>query len=166
MAKKLVKSILFLLLAIVVALGATFAYAQTRMAKDQIGGFIEEQLENEHQSAEIENIDGVLPFDIRLGRFRLSDDAGVWLEVDDARVEMSPTRLLKGELFVEQLGAARVAVHRQPNLPPAPEPPPSDEPFACRLLPSFPTPCRSSRRSASSSTGSSSVSPCSVRPPF
>ena len=128
--------LLFLLLVIVMA-GVAFGVLQTRFAKDRIAQFAEEALTNDDQSARIEGLGGFLPFDIRVERFALSDKEGVWLEVDDARFEVSPTRLVSRELLIDRITAARVAVHRQPDLPPAEEEQPA-EPFALPGLPDLP----------------------------
>jgi len=138
--RKILLSLVGLLLVVVVLLGAAFGLAQTRIAKAQITGLVQDSLTTEQQTAEVAELEGLLPFDVRLGRFRLADDTGTWLEVDDARVQVSPSRLLAGEIRVEQVGAARVAVHRTPELPsgPPPEPEPQDEPFSLPEAPSLP----------------------------
>ncbi len=141
MLRKFLLTLLGIVLGTVVLFGAALAIAQTRVAKDQIGGLIESSLEGEQQTAEVEDVSGFLPFDIRIGRFSLADDEGRWLEVNDARVKLSPTPLLRGEVVVEEAGAARVAVQRAPNLPPAPEPEPepeTDEPFSLPAAPELP----------------------------
>lgn len=138
MLRKILLSLVGFLIVTVLLFGAAFALAQTQMAKDRISGLVESSLTSENQTAEVAGLDGLLPFDVRLGRFRLADDAGTWLEVDDARVKVDPGRLLAGEIVVEQAGAARVAVHRTPNLPESPPPPPSDEPFSLPGAPELP----------------------------
>ena len=63
------------------------------------------QLGQPGRPAEVEGLAGLLPFDIRLGSLRLRDADGVWLEVDDARLQVRPAALLRGEIAVEQVGA-------------------------------------------------------------
>ena len=121
MLRKALLTLLGIVLGTAVLLGAALALAQTRVAKDQISSLIESSLEGEQRTAEVENLSGFLPFDIRIGRFSLADDEGRWLEVDDARVKVAPAPLLRGEVLIEEAGAARVAVQRAPNLPAAPE---------------------------------------------
>jgi translocation and assembly module TamB len=115
---------------------AAFAVAQTGPARDQISGYVADTLSNPQRQAEVEQLGGLLPFDIRLGRFALRDDKGVWLEVNDARVKLNPGALLKGRVHVEEAGARRVAVDHLP--PSGPEPPPSDEPFRLPEAPELP----------------------------
>jgi translocation and assembly module TamB len=140
MLRKLLVSLLSLLVVTVLLFGAALALAQTRLAKDQISGLVESSLTSDGQSAEVQDLGGFLPFDVRLGRFSLADDTGTWLEVDEARVTVSPTRLLAGEILVEQAGAARIAVHRAPDLPQRPEPAeaPEAEPFSLPEPPTLP----------------------------
>jgi hypothetical protein len=117
---------------------AAFAVAQTGPARDQISGYVADTLSNPQQQAEVEQLGGLLPFDIRLGRFALRDDKGVWLEVNDARVKLNPGALLKGQVHVEEAGARRVVVDHLP--PPGPEQPdlPSTEPFRLPEAPKLP----------------------------
>lgn len=119
-------------------LAAAFAVAQTTPAKDQISGYVADTLTTPQQQAEVEQLGGLLPFDVRIGRLALRDDRGAWLEVNDARVKLSPTALLRGEVHVEDAGARRVAINHLP--PPAPEQPepPSTEPFRLPELPHLP----------------------------
>lgn len=138
MLRKLLWGLLAVLLLIVVLLGGAFAYAQTGMAKDQIARLVESQLASGEQTAELAELSGLLPFDIRLGRLRLSDGEGTWLEVDGARVELAPGALLGGRVVVEQAGADRVALNRLPPAAPADEPKARDEPFSLPKMPKLP----------------------------
>jgi hypothetical protein len=142
---------------------AAFAVAQTGPARDQISGYVADTLSNPQRQAEVEQLGGLLPFDIRLGRFALRDDKGVWLEVNDARVKLNPGALLKGQVHVEEAGARRVAVDHLP--PSGPEPPPSDEPFRCPRRPSCPRRSPSPASTGCTSTGSRSAHPCWARRP-
>lgn len=139
MLRKILLSLFGLVLVILVLSGALFALAQTRIAKAQIGNLVESSLSSEHQTAEVEGLSGLIPFDVRLGRFSLADDTGTWLEVNDARVRVSPSRLLAGEIVVHEAGAARVAVERPPVLPEATEPEPEESaPFSLPRAPELP----------------------------
>jgi len=123
---------------IVVAVGllaGAFAVAQTSPAKDQISGYVADTLTTPQQQAEVEQLGGLLPFDVRIGRFALRDEQGAWLEVNDARVKLSPAALLRGQVHVEDAGARRVAINHLP--PPAPETP-STEPFRLPEPPQLP----------------------------
>ena len=119
-------------------LGAAFAYAQTSLGKQQIGGVIERTLSAPPaRQATVEGIAGLIPFDVRIGKVRLADDKGPWLEVDNARVTLSPTDLLAGRIFIKEAGAERVRVDHVPASPPpsATEPASPSQPFSLPKLP-------------------------------
>lgn len=123
---------------LLIVIGA-FAYAQTSLGKQQIADVVADQLSSPQQQAEVKEVSGLLPFDVRLGELRLRDKDGVWLAVDNVRLELSPTALLKGQVAVKQVGAERVAVERLPPPgPEAPPEPPSEEPFSLPELPQLP----------------------------
>ena len=138
--KRFVQILAILITVPIVLLGAVFAYAQTRLAKDQISGLVESNLNGPNQQAELSELTGVLPFDVRIGRFRLSDDDGTWLEVDKARVKTSPTDILAGRIVVEDAGIERVALNRLPAGQPAADDPEPEQSggFALPQLPLLP----------------------------
>jgi translocation and assembly module TamB len=121
---------------ILLLLAGAFAYAQTSVGKDQIGGLIERSLSDPPAStAQVEGLSGLLPFDVRIGKVRLADDKGDWLAVDNARVRLSPTDLLAGRIFIREAGAERVRLDHLPAAKPGPKPPASSEPFSLPRLP-------------------------------
>src|SRR3954452_5191574 len=136
MLRKLAIGIVAVVGALVALLAVAFAAAQTPPAKDKIADVVADKLSGPQQQAEVQGLGGLLPFDIRVGRFALRDDKGVWLEVNKARVKLSPTDLLKGDIHVEDAGAERVAVDHLP--PPGPPAPPSSEPFKLPQLSQLP----------------------------
>ena len=100
---------------VVVLAAAAFGYAQTQIGQDQIAGLLARQLGEPGRPAEVEGLGGLLPVRRPARRsLRLRDAEGVWLEVDDARLEVRPAALLRGEIAVEQVGARRVALNRLP----------------------------------------------------
>lgn len=133
--RRLLLVLLCLLGGVVLLLGGAFAYAQTSLGRAQLGGVIERNLSQPGRTAEIDGVGGLIPFDIRLGRLRLADDTGTWLEVDGARVDLSPTDLLTGRIVVRSAGAERVRLERLPVAAPTEEPPTPSEPFALPRLP-------------------------------
>ena len=116
MLARLARSLAFSGLALLTLLAAAFGFVQTGFAKSQIESMLERTLAGETRAAEVSGLAGLLPFTVRLERLRLADAEGVWLEVDEARVDLAPGALLTGRVEVREAGAARVALHR---LPPA-----------------------------------------------
>jgi translocation and assembly module TamB len=76
---------------------------------------------------EIKGLDGTPPFDMRAERIEVADAKGVWLTLDDARIDLSTTALIGRHLQIGTLSAGKIEVVR----PPEPtDPPPSPTPLA------------------------------------
>jgi translocation and assembly module TamB len=113
------------------ALGAALLWANTesgrgaitRLAMATVPGLV------------LEGLEGPLPGRLGLARLAMADAEGVWLEVEQARLTWDVRRLLTGTLRIEQISAARLALHRLPN--PEAAPPPADAPPE-PLLPELP----------------------------
>ena len=130
---------------LVLAAAGAFGYAQTQMGQDQIAGLIARQLGEPGRPAEVEGLGGLLPVRHPARRsLRLRDAEGVWLEVEDARLQVRPAALLRGEIAVEAGRRAAVALDR---LPPA-EPGAAPSRSACRSCPSCRHPAPDRRRPA------------------
>jgi len=82
---------------------------------------------------ELAGLGAGLPARLEVARLALSDDAGVWLEVEGFALRWSPAALLGGLVDVERLTADRVRLARPPvgtsTPPPEPEPDGSAAPF-------------------------------------
>src|SRR3954463_5332451 len=124
----------FVLLLLVLVLGV-FGFAQTPFGQDQIASLVAGLLGEPGQPAEVTGLRGVLPFDITLAALRLRDARGVWLEVDDARLALQPSALLKGRIVVTEWGARGVALARTPDS----RPPAASEPYTLPQLPKLPS---------------------------
>ena len=74
-------------------------------------------------TATIRDVSGTLPFSLRLGRFALADEEGIWLVVSDARLAWSPSALLRGRVLIDEATADVVRLRRAPQLPPSAAPP-------------------------------------------
>lgn len=136
MPRKILTVLLVVVAGVLALFGAAFAYAQTGIAKQQIGGAVERALNEPGRTANVEGIEGLIPFNVRIGRFSLSDDRGTWLEVDRAKVDLSPTDLLAGKVSLREIGAERIRLDRLPPAgPAAPPPEASTEPFSLPRLP-------------------------------
>ncbi|WP_231583754.1 translocation/assembly module TamB domain-containing protein [Desulfovibrio sp. TomC] len=67
--------------------------------------------------ARIEDVSGVLPFSLRVGRFALADAKGPWLVIGDAAVSWSPAALLRGRIEIREIAADVVRLLRAPQVP-------------------------------------------------
>jgi translocation and assembly module TamB len=63
----------------------------------------------------IGNLSGRFPDRLRIGRIVVGDAGGSWLTIDQARLDWSPLRLIDGEIKVQTLVAAHIAVARLPE---------------------------------------------------
>lgn len=68
----------------------------------------------------IQGLEGPLPGRVAAARIAMADEAGIWLEVEGARITLDLRALLGRTLRVEALEAARVTLHRLPIATPGP----------------------------------------------
>ncbi|SNB52219.1 Autotransporter translocation and assembly factor TamB [Arboricoccus pini] len=128
-------SILVLVVLVVVLVGGAFGLLQTGWGKQEVASLASSSLSGPGQSFEIADIEGLVPFDMTLGRLRMGDASGPWLEVDKARLHLVLSDLLHLKVNLAEVGAQRVALNR---LPPATSPPPEPQPFSMPSLPQLP----------------------------
>ena len=74
----------------------------------------------------LQGLEGHLPLAPRLGRLEISDDAGPWLTLDDAALDLNPWPLLRGRIQVTRLSAAAVHLERLPASDAEPEEDPAE----------------------------------------
>lgn len=67
----------------------------------------------------LQGLAGRFPDRLQLGRLRLRDPQGTWLEVDDLQLRWSPLRLLARQGLIELLQARRVSLARAPAYAPS-----------------------------------------------
>jgi translocation and assembly module TamB len=99
-----------------VLLIAVFGLAQTETGKRQVTA-IAAMLLNEGSDVKVQfgRLEGMVPFDLRLDHFSVSDKGGVWLEVADATFRWSAADLLRGRIHITELGAAAIELTRMPK---------------------------------------------------
>lgn len=119
---------------ILLALAAgLFGLLQTGFARDELRQQIAQATAGSANAVEIDTIEGLVPFDMRLIGLRVSDRDGVWLTADRVSLRWSPSALLAGRLQVDALIADTIDVARAPTSEQAEEP---DEPGP--LIPELP----------------------------
>ena len=74
----------------------------------------------------LQGLEGQLPLAPHLGRLEISDDAGPWLTLDDAALDLNPWPLLRGRIQVTRLSAAAVHLDRLPASDAEPEEDPAE----------------------------------------
>ncbi len=86
--------------------------------------FVENQLSAPNRRIAISGLSGVLSSEANVGSITVSDRAGVWLRIRNARLNWSRTALLLGNLSIQSLAAERIDLYRKPlpdNSLPSPE---------------------------------------------
>jgi translocation and assembly module TamB len=59
-------------------------------------------------AVEIKGLGGTVPFDMHAERIEVSDAKGVWLTLDDARIDLSATALVGRRAQIGTLGAGKI----------------------------------------------------------
>src|SRR5690606_26391245 len=68
----------------------------------------------------IEGISGFVPSNMSIARIEAADATGPFATVENLHLAWHPLSLISGKVAITDLSADRVAVSRQPVLPPAP----------------------------------------------
>lgn len=97
-----------------VALAALWGLANTERGRTWIAGQVEAALSGPGATARIEGLAGPLPHKISFDEIELRDKDGLWLAIEDARVEWRPWSLLLGRVDVARLRAEQITVIRPP----------------------------------------------------
>lgn len=101
--------------AVVIGLVALAAAGlQTGPAKRALAGWISGLASSPGQQVAIEDLGGVIPLDMSIGRVTVADDAGTWLAVENIELAWSPLALIGDVLKVKHLTMARVDLDRLP----------------------------------------------------
>ncbi len=112
----------FLLLLLAAALGASAQQEERAVAPS----FLERQLQSLVPGLQVEGLEGAWRAAPRARRMTLADSQGVWLVLDDVRLNIAPTALLRGVLRLEGLEAQRMEVRRLPAADPGAPAAPAD----------------------------------------
>ncbi len=101
--------------------------------------FLERQLQSLVPGLQVEGLEGAWRAAPSARRMTLRDSQGVWLSIENVRLNIAPTALLRGVLRLEGLEADSVTVTRLPVADPAaPAPPPSPDAGVIPSLPDLP----------------------------
>ncbi|MBR7650871.1 translocation/assembly module TamB [Brucella oryzae] len=100
------------------------AEAEPEEEKSYFLSFVESQLSAPNRRISISGISGVLSSEATVGSITIADREGVWLRIENAKLNWSRTALLVGRLSIQSLAAERIDVIRKPlpdNSLPSPE---------------------------------------------
>lgn len=76
--------------------------------------FVERQLSTEDRQIRLGRIEGALSSNVRISEITVADRRGVWLTINDARLEWNRLALLRGRLSIDVLEASSIEVSRRP----------------------------------------------------
>src|SRR3954470_22582210 len=102
-----------LLLLVGFAIGA-FGLLQTSVGLGWAGRSIAGLLSSPGFSIAIQNLEGIVPFDMRTRRIEISDARGVWLTIDNAHLAIAAGGLLRGRVHIADLAARQIEIARAP----------------------------------------------------
>ncbi|MHC5231496.1 translocation/assembly module TamB domain-containing protein [Brucella sp. LJL56] len=100
------------------------AEAPAEEEKSYFLSFVESQLSAPNRRISISGISGVLSSEATVGSITIADREGVWLRIENAKLNWSRTALLVGRLSIQSLAAERIDIIRKPlpdNSLPSPE---------------------------------------------
>lgn len=96
--------------------------------------FVESKLSAPNRRISISGISGLLSSEASVGSITVADREGVWLHIQNARLNWSRTSLLVGNLSIQSLAAERIDILRKP-LPDTSIPSPESSSFSLPDLP-------------------------------
>ena len=97
---------------LLLTLALAFGLLQTGPGKAWLAQRLSGALSGPGAPATITGIQGLVPFDMRVGKIELADAQGPRITIDDAVLAIAPADLLAGRLRIRDLGARRVRFER------------------------------------------------------
>lgn len=107
-------------IAVLILLVALFGVLQTGPGLRAIAGFASKLASSDGLTVRIEGISGFVPSNMSIARIDVADATGPFASVQNLHLAWHPLSLLSGKVAITDLSADRVAVSRQPVLPPSP----------------------------------------------
>lgn len=104
-------SFLGLSLALILALGSAAFYLNTEAGQRQLVNWINE----EFQGIKLGDIDGSIFSSFTLSSFALTDQDGIWLEIENTQIGWSPLALLSRRVSISALDAETISLLRAPR---------------------------------------------------
>ncbi len=95
--------------------GILFLFLQSAAGKSLLISALTKNLSSEpDRKVEFGSIEGIVPFDIQLSRFSISDADGRWLDAQGVALKWSALSLLRGAVRIDELHIASLAIDRLP----------------------------------------------------
>lgn len=117
--KRIISRLLYLQLLLVafilVLAAAGMGFLQTRTGKRILANRLSEILENElGPGSLIRNINGFIPFDIKADVIKFCDRRGMWLQINNFSIRISPAQIFQLKLRIDELSADQIFLNRFP----------------------------------------------------
>lgn len=77
--------------------------------------FIERKLSEPNRQVRLHNVQGTLSSQLSIGAITVSDNAGVWLKITNAKIDWNRLSLLKGHLDINQFSLENITFSRKPQ---------------------------------------------------
>jgi len=114
--KKICKWLVLIISILLILTGTIWGLAQTELGKNFLAQWISQQLGKDPSfQVKIGKITGIIPFNIRLDEFTISDRGSQWLVVKNIFISWSPNHLIKGRIYVDELSATAVHLKHLPT---------------------------------------------------
>ncbi len=107
-----------LLLLLVLLAGAVLAWMQTKSGQEFLETTLNRVLVWDEGRVEISGISGSIPFNFQIRSVKVHDRDGAWLEVEESGLNWSLRELLKGRIYIKELGAQALNMERKPHTEP------------------------------------------------
>ncbi|MEO3414122.1 translocation/assembly module TamB domain-containing protein [Roseovarius sp. CAU 1744] len=115
---------LFIISLLVISLTGAAAQQDTAEEdKGRITRYLQDALSGLGREVRIDGFRGVLSSRVSMDRLTVADDDGIWLTLEDAVLDWNRLAVLRGQIEIEQISAARIDVARLPksDAPASPE---------------------------------------------
>ena len=107
--KKTIKGITLSIAILLFLIGGLYIMVQTELGKTYMKRSIQYLLSSDtERQVRISTINGHIPFDIRIESLAVSDEKGPWLVIKNISLVWKPFRLIKGEIYVNELRAEEI----------------------------------------------------------
>jgi translocation and assembly module TamB len=104
---------------LLIALVGAFGFLQTGPGQSMLAGLASRLASSDGLTVRIEGISGFVPSNMTIARIDAADATGPFASVENLHLAWHPLSLIGGKVAITDLSADRVAVSRQPVLPPA-----------------------------------------------
>jgi translocation and assembly module TamB len=105
---------------LLIALVGAFGFLQTGPGQSALAGLASRLASSDGLTVKIEGISGFVPSNMTIARIDAADATGPFASVENLHLAWHPLSLISGKVAISDLSADRVAVSRQPVLPPTP----------------------------------------------